>query len=79
MTDSPQKLILKIPPVKEILQLQGKKKTQKTNHSSAGDLWENIKSSFKENAITFSKNPTTQENIKTERRLIPKRKPQITS
>ena len=38
-------------------------KTQKNNHSSASDWWEYTKSCFKENANTFSKNFTTQENI----------------
>ena len=38
-------------------------KTQK-NISSASDWWENAKSTFKENAINFSKNSTTQEKIK---------------
>ena len=31
------------------------------------DWWENTKSTFKENARTFSKNSTTQENIKLSR------------
>ena len=39
-------------------------KNTKNNHSSASDWWRNTKSSFKENARTFSKNSTTQENIK---------------
>ena len=33
-------------------------------HSSARDCWGNTKSSFIENVRTFSKNSTTQENIK---------------
>ena len=40
-----------------------KKNIKKNNHSSASDWWGNIKSSFKENVRTFSKNSTTQENI----------------
>ena len=42
-------------------------KTQKINHSSASDWWENTKSSFKENARNFSKNSNTQENIRASR------------
>ena len=42
-------------------------KKQRKNHSSANDWWENTKSSFKENARTFSKNSTTQENIRISR------------
>ena len=42
-------------------------KTQKNNHSSASEWWENTKSSFKDNARTFSKNSTTRENIKISR------------
>ena len=38
-------------------------KTQKTT-SSASVWWGNTKSSFTENARTFSKSSTTQENIK---------------
>ena len=45
--------------------LKAKKKRKKlkknNNHSSASDCWENTKSSFKENAGTFSKNSATQE------------------
>ena len=37
---------------------------KKNNHSSASDWWRNTKSSVKENARSFSKNHTTQENIK---------------
>ena len=40
-------------------------KNAKNNHSSGSDWWENTKSSFKENARTFSRNSTTQENIRT--------------
>ena len=39
-------------------------KTQKNTHSSASHWWGNTKSSFKENAKTFSKNSTPQENIR---------------
>ena len=39
-------------------------KNTKNNHSSASDWWENTKCSFKGNAINFSKNFTTQENIR---------------
>ena len=38
-------------------------KNKKNPHSSASDWWEYTKSCFKENARTFSKNPTTQKNI----------------
>ena len=38
-------------------------KTLKNNHYSAKDWWKNIKSSFKENLRTVSKNSTTQENM----------------
>ena len=46
---------------------------------SASEWWEYTKSSFKENAKTFSKNSTTQENIiiprlKQDHKLIQKRK-----
>ena len=37
-------------------------KTHKNNHSSASELWRNTKSSFKENARTFSKNCAIQKN-----------------
>ena len=58
-------LFLKVPPLKKILQFQERicfffLKTQKTT-SSANDWWGNSKSSFKENARTFSKSSTTQE------------------
>ena len=39
-------------------------KTQKNNHSSAKGRWKYIKSCFKENARTCSKNSTTQGNIR---------------
>ena len=39
-------------------------KAHKNDHSLASDWWEITKSSFKENARAFSKNSTTQENIK---------------
>ena len=39
-------------------------KTQKNNHSLASDWWEYTKYCFKENAKTFPKNSTAQENIK---------------
>ena len=39
-------------------------KTQKNNHSSSSDWWENTKPSFKKNARTFSKNFAAQENIR---------------
>ena len=58
---------LKTPPLKKILHFQDKTCIfikSKNNHSSASDWWENIKSSFKESARTFSKNSTTQGNIK---------------
>ena len=63
---------LKTPQLKKILQFQDRicfliLKTQKNNHSSASDWWENTKSSFKENARTFSKNSTTQESIRISR------------
>ena len=35
------------------------KSTHTKKHSSANDWWENIKSVFNKNAITFSKNSTT--------------------
>ena len=59
---------LKTPPPKKILQFQERicfflLKTQKST-SSISLWWENPKSSFKENARTFAKNSTTQENIK---------------
>ena len=59
---------LKTPPLKEILQFQDRNcffiKKTKNNHSSASEWWKNTKSSFKDNARTFSKNSTTQEKIK---------------
>ena len=39
----------------------------KNNHSSTSDRWEYSKSCFKENARTFSKNSTIQENIRISR------------
>ena len=39
------------------------KNIKKNNRSSASNFWENTKSSFKENARTFSKNSTSQEDI----------------
>ena len=39
----------------------------KNNHSSLSDWWEYAKSCLNENARTFSKNSTTQENIRTSR------------
>ena len=39
-------------------------KTQRNNYSLVRNWWGNTKSSFKENAGTFSINSTTQENIK---------------
>ena len=58
-------LFLTAPPLKKILQFQERicfffLKTQKTT-SSANAWWGNSKSSFKENARTFSKSSTTQE------------------
>ena len=58
-------LFLTVPPLKKILQFQERiclffLKTQKTT-SSASVWYGNRKSSFKENARTFSKSPTTQE------------------
>ena len=58
-------LFLTVPPLKKILQFQERiclffLKTQKTT-SSASVWWGNSKSSFKENARTFSKSSTTQE------------------
>ena len=41
-------------------------KTQK-KHFSASNCWEYTNSRFKENVCAFSKNCTTQENIKTSR------------
>ena len=66
------KYYLKTPPLKKILQFPDRicfflLKTQKANHSSASDWWENTKSSFKENAKTFSENSITQENIRISR------------
>ena len=61
---------LKTPSLKKILQFQDRIvfiKNTKNNHSSASDWWENTKSSFKENARTFSKNPTNKENIRISR------------
>ena len=64
---------LKTPSLKKILQFQDRicffliKDVRKNNHSSASDWWENTKSSFKENTRTFSKNSTTQENIRISR------------
>ena len=59
---------IKIPPVNKILQFQDRAcffiKNAKSNHSSARYWWRNTKSSVKENARSFSKNHTTQENIK---------------
>ena len=59
---------LKTPPPKKILQFQERicfflLKTQKST-SSISLWWENPKSSFKENARTFAKNSTTQENVR---------------
>ena len=56
---------LTVSPLKKILQFQERicfffLKTQKTT-SSANAWWGNSKSSFKENARTFSKSSTTQE------------------
>ena len=42
-------------------------KANKSNHPSASDWWENTKYSFEKNAITLSKNPTNQENIRVSR------------
>ena len=58
-------LFLTVPPLKKILQFQERiclffLKTQKTT-SSASVWYGNRKSSFKENARTFSESPTTQE------------------
>ena len=58
-------LFLIVTPLKKILQFQERicfffLKTQKTT-SSANAWWGNSKSSFKENARTFSKSSTTQE------------------
>ena len=58
-------LFLTAPPLKKILQFQERicfffLKTQKTT-SSANAWWGNSKSSFKENARTFSKTSTNQE------------------
>ena len=39
-------------------------KDTKNNHSSASDWWEYTKYRFKENAKTFPKSSTTQENIR---------------
>ena len=39
-------------------------KTEKNNQSLASDWWEYIKSCFKENARTFCKNSTSQENFR---------------
>ena len=57
-------LILTVPPLKKILQFQERiclffLKTHKTTSSASS--WGNSKSSFKENARTFSKSSTTQE------------------
>ena len=42
-------------------------KTQNNNHSSASDWWEYTKFCFKEDARTFFKNSTTEENIRISR------------
>ena len=42
-------------------------KTQKSNHSLACDKWKYTKCCFKENCRTFSKNSTTQGNIRISR------------
>ena len=60
---------LKTRPLNKILQFQDRicfflLKTQQKNYSSASDWWKNTKYSFKDNAKTFSKNSTTQENIR---------------
>ena len=60
-----QRYFLTTPPLKKILQFQERiclffLKTQKTT-SSASVWWGNSKSSFKENARTFSKTSTNQE------------------
>ena len=57
-------LFLTVPPLKKILQFQERiclffLKTHKTTSSASS--WGNSKSSFKENARTFSKSSTTQE------------------
>ena len=66
------KILSKDFPLKKILQFQDRifffsLKALKNNHSTAIDWWENTKSIFKENARTFSKNSTIQENIRTSR------------
>ena len=42
-------------------------KTHKKNHPSASDWWQYTQFCFKENATNFSKNLTTQENIRISR------------
>ena len=76
MTDSPQKLKLEkihdaliirfyvIPSSPQLQRFSFFIKNTENNHSSASDWLGNTKSSFKENARTFSKNSTTQESIK---------------
>ena len=42
-------------------------KNRNRSHSLAGNRWEYINSSLKKNAITFSENSNTQENIRISR------------
>ena len=42
-------------------------KNRNRSHSLAGNRWEYINSSLKQNAITFSENSNTQENIRISR------------
>ena len=63
---------LKTQPLKKILQSQDRIcifliKNTKNKHSSASYWGKNTIYSFKENARTFSKNSTTQENIRISR------------
>ena len=63
---------LKTQPLKKILQFEDRvyffiKNTQKNNHSLASDWLENTNTSLKENSKTFSKNSTTQDNVRISR------------
>ena len=75
LTDSPQKpklektngtliMLFYVSPNSPQLQRHFFNLKHTEKHSSARDCWGNTKSSFIENVRTFSKNSTTQENIK---------------
>ena len=58
---------LKTPPLKKIDRICFfLLKTKKNNGSSASDLWDNTKYSFKENDGAFSINSTSKENLQDE-------------